>query len=59
VTPPIAIGYGFMFAGVVLLVLWRLFGHHERFFARKPFEVVDPAVATGEVRMAETEGLDE
>jgi amino acid transporter len=59
VTPPLAIGYGFMFAGVVLLVLWRLFGHHERFFARKPFEVVDPAVATGEVRMAETEGLDE
>jgi amino acid transporter len=44
---PLVIGMGFLLLGVVLLVLWRLAGN-ERFFSRKPFEAVDPAVARGE-----------
>jgi amino acid transporter len=56
--PPFVIGYGFMLLGVVCLVLWRLFGHHERFFSRRPFETVDPEVAAGKVKVAETVGLD-
>ena len=57
--PPFVIGYGFMLVGVVLLVLWRLLGSHERFFGRRPFEAVDPEVASGQVKVAETVGLDE
>jgi len=38
---------GFLLLGLVLLVLWRL-GGHERFFGRRPFEAVDPAVARGD-----------
>ena len=55
--PPLLIGYGFLLLGLVLVVVWRLTGH-ERFFGRKPFEFVDPAVATGRVARAETVGLD-
>jgi amino acid transporter len=44
---PFVIGMGFLLLGVVLLVVWRLAGN-ERFFARKPFESVDPGVARGE-----------
>ncbi|HEU6443773.1 MAG TPA: hypothetical protein VFL61_01815 [Gaiellaceae bacterium] len=40
---PFVIGMGFLLLGVVLLVLWRLRGN-ERFFGRRPFEAVDPAV---------------
>jgi len=40
---PLVIGVTFLALGVVILVLWRL-GGHERFFARRPFEAVDPAV---------------
>ncbi len=43
---PFVIGMGFLLLGGVLLVLWRL-GGHERFFGRRPFEAVDPAVAAG------------
>ena len=57
--PPFVIGYGFMLVGVVLLVLWRLLGSHERFFGRRPFEAVDPEVASGQIKVAETVGLDE
>jgi hypothetical protein len=32
--------------------MWRLLGHHERYFARRPFEAVDPDVATGKVKVA-------
>jgi amino acid transporter len=39
---PFVIGMGFLLLGLVLLVLWRL-GGHERFFGRKPFEVVGSA----------------
>ena len=40
---PLAIGYGFLLLGLVLLVAWRLAGSgHERFFARRPFEAVEP-----------------
>jgi len=41
---PLAIALAFFLLGAVLMVLWRL-GGNERFFGRKPFEVVDPAEA--------------
>jgi amino acid transporter len=44
---PFVIGMGFMLLGLVLLVVWRL-GGNERFFGRRAFEAVDPAVARGE-----------
>ena len=43
---PFVIGIGFILIGVVLLIGWRLRGN-ERFFGRKPFEAVDPAIASG------------
>ncbi len=43
---PFVIGMGFLLLGLVLLVVWRLRGA-ERFFGRRPFEKVDPAVAEG------------
>jgi amino acid transporter len=43
---PFVIGMGFILLGVVLLIIWRFMGN-ERFFGRKPFEAVDPAVAKG------------
>jgi amino acid transporter len=54
--PPLVIGYGFLLLGLVLLVLWRVFGNRE-FFDRPAFEAVDPAVARGEIRVAEREAL--
>jgi amino acid transporter len=54
---PLAIGYGFMLLGVILVVLWRLVGN-PAFFDRRPFESVDPDVAAGRVAVAETVGLD-
>ena len=57
VAPPLAIGYGFLLLGVVLVVLWRIAGH-KPFFDRRAFELVDPDVAAGKVKVAETEGLD-
>jgi amino acid transporter len=44
---PFVIGAGFLLVGLVVMVLWRL-GGHERFFGRRPFEKVDPAVARGD-----------
>jgi amino acid transporter len=55
---PLAIGLGFLFLGVVFMILWRL-GGHERFFGRKPLEAVDPEVAAGHVSVSETAGLDD
>ena len=46
---PLAIAIAFFVLGLVLLVAWRLFGHHEAFFSRKAFEAVDPEVAAGNV----------
>ncbi len=43
---PFVIGMGFLLLGFVLLVVWKLRGG-ERFFGRRPFEKVDPAVASG------------
>jgi amino acid transporter len=43
---PFVIGMGFLLLGLVLLVVWKLLGN-ERFFGRRPFEAVDPAVARG------------
>ena len=53
VAPPLAIGYGFLMLGAVLMVVWRLTGKGNSFFARHAFETVDPAVASGEVRIEE------
>jgi hypothetical protein len=39
------------------MILWRLFGHHERYFTRKPFEAVDPDVASGLVKVAAVDEL--
>jgi amino acid transporter len=55
--PPLAIGYGFLLVGVVLVAVWRLLGH-ERFFGRRAFESVDPEVAAGRMAVAETVGLE-
>jgi amino acid transporter len=52
---PAIIGLGFLLLGFVLLVLWRL-GGHERFFGRRRFEAVAPAVAAGRVEVPETVG---
>jgi hypothetical protein len=54
---PLVIGYGFMLLGVVLLVLWRVFGNRD-FFRRRPFESVDPEVAAGRVAIAKTVALE-
>ena len=54
VGPPLVIGLGFLLLGVVLLGLWRL-GGHERYFGRRPFEIVDPEVAAGRVRIVTEE----
>jgi hypothetical protein len=43
---PFVIGMGYLLLGLVLLVVWRFLGH-ERFFGRRPFEAVDPAIASG------------
>jgi amino acid transporter len=51
--PPLAIGYGFLLLGVILLVAWRLHAGRDGYFASRPFEVVDPAVAAGEARSEE------
>jgi amino acid transporter len=42
---PFVIGMGFLLLGLVLLVVWRLRGN-ERFFGRRAFEKVDPAIAS-------------
>jgi amino acid transporter len=52
---PFVIGTGFLLLGLVLLVLWRL-GGNERFFGRKAFEAVDPAIAAGEAQPAAAGG---
>ena len=41
--PPLAIGYGFLLLGVILMVVWRVVGGSERYFHRRAFEMVDPA----------------
>jgi amino acid transporter len=51
VGPPLVIGVGFLVLGGILEAAWRLAGH-ERFFGRKSFEAVDPAVAEGRVKIA-------
>jgi amino acid transporter len=55
---PLAIAAAFMLVGVIFVILWWLTGHR-RFFGRKPFEAVDPAVAAGHISVAETSGLDD
>ncbi len=52
---PFVIGMGFLLLGLVLLVLWRL-GGNERFFGRRAFEAVDPAIASGEPQPAAAGG---
>jgi amino acid transporter len=48
--PPLAIGYGFLLLGGILLVAWRLHAGGDGYFGSRPFETVDPAVAAGEAR---------
>ncbi len=43
---PLVIALGFFLLGLILLVIWRLGGHHE-YFGRKAFEFIDPDVAAG------------
>jgi amino acid transporter len=50
---PLVIGLGFLVLGAILMVIWRFFGEHERFFDRRP-ETVPPEVAEG--RVQETAG---
>jgi amino acid transporter len=57
-SPPIAIGYGFILLGFVLLVAHRLVAGGP-FYRRRPFEAVDPEVAAGRVALGETTGLEE
>jgi amino acid transporter len=52
---PFVIGMGFLLLGLVLLALWRL-GGNERFFGRRAFEAVDPAIASGDAQPATTGG---
>lgn len=52
---PLVIGLGFLLIGAVFMVLWRFFGNHEAFFARRP-ETVDPDVAAGRVAVPATAG---
>jgi amino acid transporter len=58
---PLAIAIIFTAGGLLLMVLWRLFGpdHAKRFFARPAFEAVPHEVATGEVAQVEAIGLSE
>ena len=35
------------------MVVWRVTGGREPYFNRRPFEKVDPAVASGAVQVAE------
>ncbi|WP_084264038.1 APC family permease [Rubrobacter radiotolerans] len=51
---PLVIGLGFLFIGVIFMVVWRLTGHDD-FFGRTP-EIVPPEVARGEVKVSETAG---
>jgi amino acid transporter len=50
--PPLTIGYGFIILGIVFATAWWLRAklgaeNARRFYARRPFEAVDPAVAKG------------
>jgi amino acid transporter len=47
---PLAISLAFFALGGILLVVWRLMGN-ERFFGRRAFEAVDPALAAGPTRL--------
>ena len=51
--PPIAIGYGFLLLGLILMIVWRVAGGGDGYFSRRPFETVDPAVASGAVQVAD------
>ncbi len=54
---PLAIGYGFLLLGLVLMVVWRLVSGRDGYFSRGAWDVVDPAVASGKVKVQEEEEL--
>jgi amino acid transporter len=58
---PLGIAIIFAGLGVVAMVAWRLFGPPaaREFFARRPFEAVPHAVATGEASQVEAIGVSE
>jgi amino acid transporter len=58
---PLVIALVFSIAGLLLMVVWRLFGPSQarEFFRRRPFEAVPHEVATGEVSQVEAIGVSE
>ena len=50
---PLAIGYGFLFLGAILMIVWRVVSGPDGYFGRHGREVVDPDVAAGRVRVEE------
>lgn len=52
---PVTIAVGFLFLGLVVVIIFRFFGDHGRFFDRRP-ETADPGVAVGRSQTAETVG---
>ncbi len=49
VAPPLVIAIVFLLLGALIEAVWRL-RYKEPFFARRPFEAVDPDVASGKVK---------
>jgi amino acid transporter len=49
---PLAIGYGFLLLGAILMIVWRLVSG-DGYFGRRGREAVDPDVAAGRVRIEE------
>lgn len=50
---PFVIGVGTFLLGVVLMLVWRFAGGHERFFRRGAFESADPKALTNETQAAD------
>jgi hypothetical protein len=58
---PLVIALAFTIGGLLLMVVWRLFGppHAREFFRRRPFEAVPHEVATGEQAQVQAIGVSE
>ncbi len=54
---PLVIALFFTVLGLVLMVCWRLFGDHSRFWGRRPFEAVPPDIAAGAKPALDATGL--
>ena len=51
---PLFIGAAFIMLGAILMVVWRIAGRSSRYFERKPFEALPPALAEGRAAPMET-----